>query len=222
VTTPEPDTRSPSWDRLRTNPGYAPELLALAAVAELGPRARDWAGELRGRYPGVSTEGLVRLATRQCGRLASMAGATGITVTGVSAPVAGLVGLAWAQARMVLQVAAAYGKDPTDPERAVDLLVLTHVHPSEETARAALATAEQEATTARVPSLNDARGMVEEALWRLAAPLSTRTGGWALRRLAARLLPGAGLLLAVSAATARTERLAARAISHYRGTARAN
>jgi hypothetical protein len=91
-----------------------------------------------------------------------------------------------------------------------------------ETARAALATAEQEATTARASSLNDARSLVEEALWRLAAPLSTRTGGWALRRLAARLLPGAGLLLAVSGATARTERLAARAISHYRETTRSS
>jgi hypothetical protein len=227
ATVPAEARRSLSWDRLRTNPGYAPELLALAAVAELGPRARDWARELRARYPSVSTEGLVRLATRRCTQLASMAGATGVTVTGASAPVAGVVGLfaefsslAWAQARMVLQVAAAYGEDPTDPERAVDLLVLIRVHPSVETARAALATAAQEASAPT--SLTDARGLVEEALWRLAAPLSTRTSGWAVRRLAARFLPGAGLLLAVSGATARTERLAARAISHYRQAARAS
>jgi hypothetical protein len=51
--------------------------------------------------------------------------------------------------------------------------------------------------------------------------LTLRTQGWGVRRLVARLLPGAGILLAAASATANTERLAARAIQHYRAASKA-
>ena len=62
-----------------------------------------------------------------------MSGATGLPGAVVDVGV-----LAWTQARMVLHMAAAYGVDPTDPERATDLLVLQRVHKVAETARLAL------------------------------------------------------------------------------------
>ncbi|MCM0678816.1 hypothetical protein NCC78_29695, partial [Micromonospora phytophila] len=44
--TPESELRALTA-RLLEHPGFAPELLALAAVAAIGPRARDWADRLR-------------------------------------------------------------------------------------------------------------------------------------------------------------------------------
>ena len=77
---------------------------------------------------------------------------------------------------MVLQIAAAYGHDPRDPQRAAELLTLLGV----------------------------ARGPVVGGV---------RAAG---RRLAARLVPGAGVLFSVLANEASTEAVARRAITLYR------
>ncbi|MGC1210804.1 MAG: hypothetical protein WA890_05980, partial [Micromonospora sp.] len=61
--------------RVLDHPGFAPELLALAAVAALGPRARDWAEGLRAAYPDADPDGLARLAARRFVRLARAGGA---------------------------------------------------------------------------------------------------------------------------------------------------
>lgn len=200
-----PATRTPErarlWTRIRTRPEYAPELLAVAAVAELGPQARAWADEFRATYPAASPDGLARLATRQFTRLSAAAGMAGLA-TGLAGGAVELAGVAWAEARLVLHLAAAYGQDPTDPERVVDLLVLTQVHETPEAAR--------EATTAVA-----VEGAGENPQ-RLLALLSTRTRGWSARRFATRLLPGAGALLAIADTTSRVQRLAARAAAYYR------
>jgi hypothetical protein len=198
-----PDQPDGFWPRIWARPEYAPELLALAAVAHLGPQARRWATEIRDTYPDASPDGLARLAVRHFTRLSAAAGMAGIAA-GRSGAAIELGGVAWAEARLVLHLAAAYGADPTDPGRAVDLLVLTQVHPTPEVARAALAAAGREEP---------------DGAQRLVPTLSARTRGWGLRRLAARLLPGAGLLLAISGTTASAQRLAARATTHYRGAA---
>jgi chemotaxis protein histidine kinase CheA len=194
------------WTKIWTTPEYAPELLALAAVNHLGPQARDWAADIRGTYPAATPEGLARLAIQQFTRASAAAGVAAIA-TGRSGAAIELGGVAWAEARLVLHLAAAYGQDPTDPERAVDLLVLTQVHPTAEAAREALAAANKEEP---------------RSAQRLVPTLSGRTRGWGLRRLAARLLPGAGLLLAISGTTASAQRLAARATEHYKDRVRAS
>ncbi|WP_334500000.1 hypothetical protein [Micromonospora sp. CPCC 205558] len=208
--------RTPEWE-LRAvvagvldHPGFAPELLALAAVRAFGPGAAGWAAGLRDRYPDASADGLARLATRRFVRSAGAGGATA-ALAGFFAPVAELAAVLWTHAELVLHLAAAYGKDPTHPDRAVDLLVLTQVHPDRASAAAALAAAE----TAGDP-VEGAWPRAAEAAWRLAAPLTAQAGGWVALRLVARLLPGAAVLAAALGDAAAADRLAARAAAIYR------
>ncbi|SCF46965.1 EcsC protein family protein [Micromonospora mirobrigensis] len=196
--------------RLRDHPGFAPELLALAAVEALGPRARDWTQRLRAAYPQAESDALARLASRRFVRAAGVGGA-GAAVAGLFAPVAELAAVLWTQANLVLHLAATYGRDPLDPERAVELLVLTQVHPDAASARAAL-----DAARAADGPAERSWPWAAEAAWRLALPLAAQAGGWLALRLASRLLPGAAVLAAATGDAAAAERLAARAIGTYR------
>ncbi|MEU8164451.1 hypothetical protein ACIP95_31110 [Micromonospora parva] len=207
--TPESELRAVAA-RVLDHPGFAPELLALAAVRALGPGAAGWAAGLRTRYPDASADGLGRLATRRFVRSAGAGGATA-ALAGVFAPLAELAAVLWTHAELVLHLAAAYGKDPTHPDRAVDLLVLTQVHPDRASAVAALAGAE----SAGDP-VEGAWPRAAEAAWRLAAPLTAQAGGWVALRLVARLLPGAAVLAAALGDAAAADRLAARAVAVYR------
>ncbi|PWU53079.1 hypothetical protein DLJ46_01950, partial [Micromonospora globispora] len=101
--------------------------------------------------------------------------------------------------------------DPAHPDRAVELLVLTQVHPDADSARTAL----DAARTADGPGERPWPRAAEAAWW-LAAPLAAQAGGWLGLRLASRLLPGAALLAAAAGDAAAAERLVARAISVYR------
>lgn len=218
---PDPERvqpRTPELDgpaivaRLLDHPGYAPELLALAAVDALGPGARRWAGQLRAAYPTAPPAGLARLAVRRFSRLAAAGGAASIAA-GLFAPVAGLATTAWTRAGLVLHLAAAYDWDPTHPDRAVDLLVLTGVHLDDEAARSALAAAQ-----ATLPEEEQPIYRLAAAAGRLATPLAVQAGSWLSLRAASRLLPGAALLGAVAGGSAGIHRLAARTIAHYRDT----
>ncbi|MEE3918958.1 hypothetical protein V2I01_12495 [Micromonospora sp. BRA006-A] len=196
--------------QLRDHPGFAPELLALAAVDALGPRASAWAEQVRRAYPEADADGVARLATRRFVRMAGTGGALAAGA-GLFAPVAELASVLWTQANLVLHLAAAYGRDPAHPDRAAELLVLTLVHPDDGTARAALEAARAADAPAEGPW-----GRVAEAAWRLATPVAAQAGGWLGLRLAARLLPGAAALAAATGGTAAAERLAARAVARYR------
>jgi hypothetical protein len=207
--TPESELRAVAA-RVLDHPGFAPELLALAAVRALGPGAAGWAARLRTRYPDASADGLARLATRRFVRSAGAGGATA-ALAGFFAPVAELAAVLWTHSELVLHLAAAYGKDPTHPDRAVDLLVLTQVHPDRASAEAALAAAR----TAGDP-VEGGWPRAAEAAWRLAAPLTAQAGGWVALRLVARLLPGAAVLAAALGDAAAADRLAARAVAVYR------
>lgn len=207
--TPESDLRA-VIARVLDHPGFAPELLALSAVESLGPGAADWAERLRARYPDASADGLARLATRRFVRSAGVGGAAA-ALAGFFAPLAELASVLWTHSNLVLHLAAAYGRDPAHPDRAVDLLVLTQVHPDPESARAALA-----AARAADDPVEGAWPRAAEAAWRLAAPLAAQAGGWVALRLAARLLPGAAVLAAALGDTAAADRLAARAVATYR------
>ncbi|MFI9641122.1 hypothetical protein ACIG87_13835 [Micromonospora sp. NPDC051925] len=196
--------------RLLAHPGFAPELLALAAVEGIGPRAREWARGQREAYPDVGPDGLARLATRRFVRLAGVCGATA-AVAGLLAPVAELASVLWTQSALVLHLAAAYGRDPAHPDRAVELLVLTQVHPNADSARAAL-----DAARAADGPGDGPWPRAAEFAGRLAKPLAAQVGGWVALRLAARLLPGAAVLATAAGNTAASERLAARTVSAYR------
>ncbi|MET8255902.1 hypothetical protein [Micromonospora sp. NPDC005205] len=207
--TPESELRAVAA-RVLDHPGFAPELLALAAVRTFGPGAAGWAAGLRDRYPDASADGLARLAARRFVRSAGAGGATA-ALAGFFAPLAELAAVLWTHSELVLHLAAAYGKDPTHPDRAVDLLVLTQVHPDRASAVAALAAAE----SAGDP-VEGAWPRAAEAAWRLAAPLTAQAGGWVALRLVARLLPGAAVLAAALGDAAAADRLAARTVAVYR------
>ncbi|WP_247669169.1 hypothetical protein [Micromonospora sp. H61] len=207
--TPESELRAVAV-RVLDHPGFAPELLALAAVRTFGPGAAGWAAGLRDRYPDASADGLARLAARRFVRSAGAGGATA-ALAGFFAPLAELAAVLWTHSELVLHLAAAYGKDPTHPDRAVDLLVLTQVHPDRASAAAALAAAESPGDP-----VEGAWPRAAEAAWRLAAPLTAQAGGWVALRLVARLLPGAAVLAAALGDAAAADRLAARTVAAYR------
>ena len=205
-TTASRGERTEAWAKLIADPGHAPELLALAAVQTIGPRARDWAARTREAYPTASDRALARLAKQQFTRFGGLGSIFG-AVAGSYAPITLLGTAAVTHAEIVLHLAAAYGLDPTDPERAADLLVLTRVHSTRSDAEAAL-------VSARGPAYED--GGLSGGVWRLGRLLATQTGGWAALRLANRFFPGTSLLAAILTSTASAQAVAARAEAYYK------
>ncbi|HEX8632194.1 MAG TPA: hypothetical protein VF755_28895 [Catenuloplanes sp.] len=244
VDAPRPGTteRTGSWAAVVVDPGHAVELLALAAVAAIGPRAQAWERSTREAYPTADAEGLARLAVRRCVRRAGV-GSAAAAATGVLAPVVGVAAQAWTHAELVLHVAAAYGLDPSDPARAADLLVLTQVYPGHPQAQAALASAsaghsasagdsgsgedrrtdngsDRDTTGDSDPDTGGgAKQPPPEGVWRLVAPMAVQAGGWLAARTLARGVPGAALMFAALGGRTAAERLASRALAHYRRTA---
>ena len=202
--------RTEAWPALIADPGHAPELLALAALQTIGPRAGDWAARTRAAYPGAMPDALARLAVSQFTRFGSVSSVFA-AVAGSYAPIALLGAAAYTHAELALHVAAAYGLDPTDRERAVDLLVLTRVHPVREDAVAALATAEQHSY--------DNSGLTD-ATWRLGRMIAAQAGGWAAVRAINHFLPGTSLLVATLTSRGAARAMAARATVHYRALSR--
>src|SRR4051812_27527812 len=132
--------QGPLWLRMKSDPQYAPEHLALDAVRRLGPEAASWAERCRLDNPGITPDTLAAVAVRRFTTLARISGSVS-GATGLPAAVLDVGVLAWTQSRMVLHIAAAYGLDPTAPQRAADLLVLQRVHKGTESARTALGVA---------------------------------------------------------------------------------
>ncbi|MEU3457833.1 hypothetical protein ABZ671_30220 [Micromonospora sp. NPDC006766] len=198
--------------RLLDHPGFAPELLAIAAVDTLGPVAGGWVERTRRAYPDADADGLARLATRRFVRLAGAGGAAAAGA-GLLAPVAELAAVLWTQASLVLHLTAVYGRDPGHPDRVAELLLLTRVHPDLGSARVAVEAARLAGAPAGGPWPRAA-----EAAWRLAMPLAAQAGGWLGLRAVSRLLPGAAVLAAVTGNSAAAERLAARAVAFHRPT----
>jgi hypothetical protein len=201
---PEP-RRTEAWSKLIADPGHAPELLALAAVQTIGPRAREWVRTIREQYPTAADDALARLAAQQFTRFGTLSSIFG-AVAGSYAPVALLGAAALTHAELVLHVAAAYGLDPADERRATELLVLTRVHPSAADAEAAMAAAKQ-------PAYEE--GGITGAAWRLGRMAAAQTGGWAAVRLLNRLFPGTSLLAATLVSRSSAETVANRARAYY-------
>jgi hypothetical protein len=219
----------PLWPTIKRNPGYATELLALAGVEQLGPQARTHVAWLRDTYPTATTAGLARIAASRSVRLARTQGA----VAGLLGPLAVLAetaALLWIQARLVLDIAAAYGRDPADSDRAAELLVLLRVHPDLDSARAALEAARQAVDNRQAAGNGGAAdgagngtdgGGDGNRSAQVTIPV-VRVAGRALVRMAtarraARIVPGAGAVLTAILDGRGTEQLAARATKFYRG-----
>ncbi|WIM96439.1 hypothetical protein ACTOB_008638 [Actinoplanes oblitus] len=89
----------------------------------LGPRAAAWAAHTRATYPAATPQALARLATARFARTAALRGGLS-ALSGTYAPVAFMATAALTHAELVLHLAAAYGLDPTHPDRAAEIVVL--------------------------------------------------------------------------------------------------
>jgi hypothetical protein len=199
--------RTDAWAKIVADPGHSPELLALAAVQTIGPRAREWAGRISVAYPGATADGKARLAARQFTRFGGLSSVFA-ALSGSYAPLALLGAAALTYADLVLHIAAAHGFDPTDEQRVIDLLVLTKVHPSRAEAVAALAMAKQ-------PAYEEEDVGVTDAVWRLGRMLAAQAGSWAVLRTVSRVLPGTSLLTAVLTSRSSAQAVADRAHRFY-------
>ncbi|MBL7262071.1 hypothetical protein [Paractinoplanes lichenicola] len=204
---PVPQPETDRWAKLLADPVHTPELLALAAVATIGPRARAWAAATSSAYPAATPGALARLATRQFTRFGALTSFFG-ALAGSYASIALVSTRSLTDAELVLHLAAAHGLDPTDPRRAVDLLVITQVHETVADAEEALAT-----TLGAEPTASG----LGDAVWRLGRIFVQRSGSWTVLRAINRYFPGASLLGAVLTSAADAQATAARAVAHFKG-----
>jgi uncharacterized protein (DUF697 family) len=202
------------WQKMKADPQYAPEHLAIEAVQRLGPQARSWVQQTRAQYPGIDPDTVAQIAVRRFTTFARLSGAAA-GATGLPGAVIDMGVLAWTQARMVLHIAAAYGVDPTHPDRATDLLVLQNVHNVAQTARTALAVA---AGNERAGAMfgKAAQQPLSAALGKLTWKLAQMAGVRAVKRMFAKIVPGAAIILGTWANSAATKELANRAVRMYR------
>ncbi|WBB81541.1 EcsC family protein [Micromonospora sp. WMMD882] len=202
------------WDRMREDPQYAPEHLALEAVRRLGPEATRWVARVRAEQPGITADALADLAVRRFVNRARLSGAVS-GAAGLPGAVIDVGVLAWTQARMVLHVAAAYGVDPQHADRATDLLVLQKVHKVAETARVALGMA---AGRERAGALfgGGSQPALGRVMVRLGVRLAQMAGVRAAKRVFAKVVPGAAIVLGTWANSSATKDLARRSRELYR------
>jgi hypothetical protein len=202
------------WARMKADPQYAPEHLALEAVRRLGPEARRWAERTRAEQPDLLADELAQQVVRRFTNHARLSGAVS-GATGLPGAVVDVGVLAWTQARMVLHVAAAYGVDPTGPDRATDLLVLQRVHKAAEAARLALGVAAGRERASRLFATSSGRPL-SGVMVKLGVKLAQMAGVRAARRMAAKVIPGAAVVLGTWANSAATKDLARRTTELYR------
>jgi hypothetical protein len=215
VNTDDPAAAPPAglWERMKDDPQYAPEHLALEAVRRLGPEAAAWADRIRAERPDLDAEGRAELAVKKFVNLARLSGAVS-GAAGLAGAVVDVGVLAWTQSRMVLHIAAAYGVDPGHPDRATDLLVLQKVHKVAESARLALGVAQGRERAAAL--LARSNTPLRQALLRLSVKLAQMAGIRAAKRIFAKVVPGAAVILGTWANSSATTDLARRARDHYR------
>lgn len=202
------------WARMKADPQYAPEHLALEAVRRLGPEAQRWADRAREEHPDSTPDALAQQAARRFTNHARLSGAVS-GATGLPGAVVDVGVLAWTQARMVLHMAAAYGVDPTSAERATDLLVLQRVHKAAEAARLALGVAAGRERASRLFA-NTAGRPLSGVMFKLGVKLAQMAGVRAAKRVFAKVIPGAAVVLGTWANSAATKDLAGRTTELYR------
>jgi uncharacterized protein (DUF697 family) len=201
------------WQKMKADPQYAPEHLALDAVQRLGPQAQAWVDGTRARYPGIPADTVAQIAVRRFTTFARLSGAAA-GATGLPGAVLDIGVLAWTQARMVLHIAAAYGVDPTDPERATDLLVLQKVHKVAQTARTALAVARGHEQAGALFG-KGASAPMTQVFVQLGLKLAQMAGVKAAKKLFAKMVPGAAIILGTWANSSATKELAQRTLVLY-------
>lgn len=203
---------------MRQDPQYAPEHLALEAVQRIGPAATEWVRYVLRGQPHLGVDQVAEIARKKFTNIAGMSGAVS-GAAGLPGAVVDFGFLAWTQARMVLHIAAAYGVDPSHPDRALDLLVLQRVHAYAESARLALAVAAGRETVGGALEKSSKGTSKTAMVGQLSLKLAKMAGMHAVKRVAGKLIPGFGIIFGHWANRAATKELAGRADAHYRQAA---
>jgi hypothetical protein len=198
------------WSRLRSDPVRAPEHLALAAADRHGPAAAAWLRERRAFYAD-DPERLARMAVKRHVNLARLEGAA-LGVGGIATVIPDVAAVTWVQSRMVFFVAAAFRRDPCDPMRPAELLVLQGVYDDPAEARRAL----DGAGTTIAEAWIGTRLARDEELYRRLARMAGRA---ATTRLFARAIPGFAIAANALGNGRDTKAMGRRAIAFYRGAA---
>jgi hypothetical protein len=203
------------WAKMKADPEYAPEHLALDAVTRLGPQATRWVERTRARYPGIPADTVAQIAARRFTTFARLSGAAA-GAAGLPGAVIDIGVLAWTQARMVLHIAAAYNVDPSDPERASDLLVLQGVHKYTQTARTALSVARGNESADALLHRKGQPTQMSQVFMQLGWKLAQMAGVRAAKKMFAKVVPGAAIILGTWANSSATKDLAKKAVTLYR------
>jgi hypothetical protein len=128
------------WRALRLAPSHAADIAVLHALPQLTPQVGQWASKRLEHEPSESRDRLAAHVLRRSTGVARRAG----LLTGSSFYVGLLPALTmiyFEQLIVVLRIAAVYGRDPTDPARAAEVLVVQGRYQSVPDAVAALHTA---------------------------------------------------------------------------------
>jgi hypothetical protein len=118
---------------LMANPLAAPRIVALAAVRQWGVDARDYATRVKVERPDATGRELAEMVKKRHLTLARSVGVIAALPTSVSEgnPVVsappGLL-LVWIQSRMVVHIAAVYGRETTTPDMVAELMALQGAH----------------------------------------------------------------------------------------------
>jgi hypothetical protein len=202
------------WSRMKADPQFAPEHMALEAVRRLGPEATVWAERMRANQPDLTPDALAEIAVQRFTTLARISGAVS-GATGLPGAVLDVGVLAWNQSRMVLHIAAAYGQNASQGERATELLILQRVHKIPDTARTALGVASGRERASRLFDSAGSRPLSGQML-RLGVKLAHMAGVRAAKRMFAKIVPGAAIVLGSWVNSAATKDLASRSRALYR------
>ena len=147
------------------DPGHLPENLAVFSQTMLGPGIPAYVTALRTQNPDADTSQLERLIAQQGIRETAREGGF------VGGPFIAFVPVAFVaalltQIKMMLRMAAVSDRDPRDPERAAELLVIMGVHG--DVARAAAALKKLPAAGSEVPKKHSAAYAMVDVIRRMA------------------------------------------------------
>jgi hypothetical protein len=214
-----PAQRVTTWTALRRDPGHAPELCVLCALPQLSPQVTRWWSTRPFGGTVDHPEQLSRSVLRRSTRVARRGGA----ITGSSfyvAMVPAMVMIYCEQLAALLRIAAIYGRDPGDPARAAEILVIQGRYPTLGAARAALQKAgtkptrehQSKPTASMAAAVRQVPSMIGLQVRRLKTPIDVAI---VIVEVASFLVPVVSIPVWAAANARATRRLGRAAISFY-------
>jgi hypothetical protein len=130
------------------DPEHVAERLTLYAVERMADQSTDWAQATLRNHPDTPRAEIVEELRSNAALVARIDGAVSGTPFFL-ALVPGYVSYLWQEMRMTMRTAALYGRDPRALRTAAEMLALRQVHPTVESAEAALSKVQETATPER-------------------------------------------------------------------------